>query len=194
MPSNEVENGFQIMLTNRGKALAAVDKSGYLKLKDATDHYLSLRANPAMATDLVYTFPAMAAAGQYLSTDAAGNLVWSAPSSADMQRLAYDADHDGVIDLAAGGTGASTAAGARAALGLGTAATLNIGTSVGNVVSVQAGGKLPLFDLDGQDVDAAIVRRCVERGWAEPWFNNPLKPDWLVCKLTDAGRRAATAP
>lgn len=53
----------------------------------------------------------------------------------------------------------------------------------------QAGGKLPLFDLDGQDVDAAIVRRCVDRGWAEPWFNNPLKPDWLVCKLTDAGRR-----
>jgi hypothetical protein len=58
----------------------------------------------------------------------------------------------------------------------------------------QAGGKLPLFDLDGQDVDAAIVRRCVDRGWAEPWFNNPLKPDWLVCKLTEAGRRVATAP
>lgn len=58
----------------------------------------------------------------------------------------------------------------------------------------QAGGKLPLFDLDGQDVDATVVHRCVERGWAEPWFNNPLKPDWLVCKLTDAGRRAATAP
>jgi hypothetical protein len=58
----------------------------------------------------------------------------------------------------------------------------------------QAGGKLPLFDLDGQDVDAAIVRRCVDRGWAEPWFNNPLKPDWLVCKLTDAGRRVAAGP
>ena len=58
----------------------------------------------------------------------------------------------------------------------------------------QPGGKLPLFDLDGQDVDATVVRRCVERGWAEPWFNNPLKPDWLVCKLTEAGRRAATAP
>jgi hypothetical protein len=58
----------------------------------------------------------------------------------------------------------------------------------------QAGGKLPLFDLDGQDVDAAIVRRCVDRGWAEPWFSNPLKPDWLVCKLTDAGRRVAAAP
>ena len=57
----------------------------------------------------------------------------------------------------------------------------------------QAGGKLPLFDLDGQDIDATVVRHCVERGWAEPWVNNPLKPDWLVCKLTDAGRRVATA-
>ena len=55
----------------------------------------------------------------------------------------------------------------------------------------QAGGKLPLFDLDGQAVAAAIVRRCLDRGWAEPWFSNPLKPDWLVCKLTEAGRRLA---
>ena len=57
----------------------------------------------------------------------------------------------------------------------------------------QPGGKLPLFDLDGQDVDPTVVRRCIERGWAEPWFNNPLKPDWLVCKLTAAGRRLAEA-
>ena len=55
----------------------------------------------------------------------------------------------------------------------------------------QPGGKLPLFDLDGQAVDAALVGRCIDRGWAEPWFNNPLKPDWLVCKLTEAGRRVA---
>jgi hypothetical protein len=53
----------------------------------------------------------------------------------------------------------------------------------------QPGGKLPLFDLDGQDVDPSVVRHCLERGWAEPWFNNPLKPDWLVCKLTEQGRR-----
>ena len=57
----------------------------------------------------------------------------------------------------------------------------------------QPGGKLPLFDLDGQAMAAAVVRRCLERGWAEPWFNNPLKPDWLVCKLTQTGRRLATA-
>jgi hypothetical protein len=57
----------------------------------------------------------------------------------------------------------------------------------------QAGGKLPLFDMDGQLVADDIVRHCLERGWAEPWFNNPLKPDWLVCKLTAAGRRLAEA-
>ena len=54
----------------------------------------------------------------------------------------------------------------------------------------QPGGKLPLFDLDGQEFEASIVRHCIERGWAEPWFSNPLKPDWLVCKLTASGRAA----
>jgi hypothetical protein len=57
----------------------------------------------------------------------------------------------------------------------------------------QPGGKLPLFDEDGQSVDVGLVRACIERGWAEPWFSNPLKPDWLVCKLTDAGRSAVEA-
>ncbi len=57
----------------------------------------------------------------------------------------------------------------------------------------QAGGKLPLFDMDGQIVAEDIVHRCLARGWAEAWFKNPLKPDWLVCKLTPAGRRLAEA-
>ncbi len=52
----------------------------------------------------------------------------------------------------------------------------------------QAGGKLPLFDGNGKRVGERTVRACIEQGWAEPWFNNPIKPDWLVCKLTDAGR------
>ena len=55
----------------------------------------------------------------------------------------------------------------------------------------QPGGKLPLFDLDGQTIAPQVVRACLKRGWAAPWFNNPLKPDWLVCKLTAAGRRLA---
>jgi hypothetical protein len=52
----------------------------------------------------------------------------------------------------------------------------------------QPGGKLPLFDQDGKRVDARTIRSCIEQGWAERWFANPLKPDWLVCRLTDAGR------
>lgn len=52
----------------------------------------------------------------------------------------------------------------------------------------QPGGKLPLFDANGQRVDPRTVRSCIENGWAEPWFNNPLKPGWLVCKLTKVGR------
>lgn len=52
----------------------------------------------------------------------------------------------------------------------------------------QAGGKLPLFDRQGQRFSAQTIRSCIERGWAEPWFDNPIKPDWLVCKLTEDGR------
>ncbi|WP_184798257.1 hypothetical protein [Nitrospirillum iridis] len=52
----------------------------------------------------------------------------------------------------------------------------------------QAGGKLPLFWADGSKVSAATVKACLAAGWAAPWFSNPLKPDWLVCRLTDAGR------
>src|SRR4051812_45356708 len=53
----------------------------------------------------------------------------------------------------------------------------------------QPGGKLPLFDSDGQHMHPALVRACVTHGWAEPWFGNPLKPDWLICKLTEKGRQ-----
>ena len=55
----------------------------------------------------------------------------------------------------------------------------------------QPGGKLPLFDEYGQQIDPRTIRACIDQGWAEPWFSNPLKPDWLVCKLTAAGRNVA---
>ena len=54
----------------------------------------------------------------------------------------------------------------------------------------QPGGKLPLFDENGQEIKAKIIRDCVSKGLAEPWFANPMKPDWLVCRLTEAGRQA----
>ncbi len=57
----------------------------------------------------------------------------------------------------------------------------------------QPGGKLPLFDEDGCAVGARTIKTCVREGWAEPWIRNPIKPDWLVCKITDAGRAALGA-
>ncbi|MFQ5954955.1 MAG: hypothetical protein ACE5JZ_07830, partial [Kiloniellales bacterium] len=57
----------------------------------------------------------------------------------------------------------------------------------------QPGGKLPLFDLDGRRVSPRTVASCIKQGWAEPWFANPLKPDWQVCKLTDTGRKTLAA-
>ena len=52
----------------------------------------------------------------------------------------------------------------------------------------EPGGKLPLFDESGQRVNERTIRSCIDQGWAERWFVNPIKPDWLVCKLTDRGR------
>lgn len=54
----------------------------------------------------------------------------------------------------------------------------------------QPGGKLPLFDRFGQQIDPRTVEACIQQGWAQPWFANPIKPDWLVCKLTASGRAA----
>ncbi len=51
----------------------------------------------------------------------------------------------------------------------------------------QPGGKLPLFDRNGAGIDRKTVESCIAKGWAAPWFANPTKPDWLVCKLTPSG-------
>ncbi len=53
----------------------------------------------------------------------------------------------------------------------------------------QPGGKLPLFYPDGREVPPRTVQACVANGWAEPWLPNPIKPEWLVCRLTDKGRK-----
>jgi len=52
----------------------------------------------------------------------------------------------------------------------------------------QPGGKLPLFDEDGRRVNVQVVKKCLDEGWAEPWFANQLKLDFMVCKLTKQGR------
>ncbi|HYH17173.1 MAG TPA: hypothetical protein VD995_01030 [Azospirillum sp.] len=58
----------------------------------------------------------------------------------------------------------------------------------------EPGGKLPLFDARGQRVNHQTVESCIKAGWAERWFDNPLKPDWLVCRLTESGRAVAAEP
>ena len=55
----------------------------------------------------------------------------------------------------------------------------------------EPGGKLPLFDREGQRYSKTTIESCLVNGWAEPWFSNPLQPNWLVCKLTDEGRKVA---
>lgn len=57
----------------------------------------------------------------------------------------------------------------------------------------QPGGKLPLFDDTGRRVKRRTIDSCLKAGWAERWFDNPLKPDWLVCRLTESGRTAVFA-
>jgi hypothetical protein len=54
----------------------------------------------------------------------------------------------------------------------------------------QPGGKLPLFDRDGREVSHKTIEACIAHGWAERWVANPIKPDWPVCRLTEAGYRA----
>jgi len=54
----------------------------------------------------------------------------------------------------------------------------------------EPGGKLPLFDRGGREVPRKTVEACIAHGWAEPWIRNPIKPDWLVCRLTADGFRA----
>lgn len=51
----------------------------------------------------------------------------------------------------------------------------------------QPGGKLPLFDANGLRIKAQTIRSCIEHGWCEAWYSNPIKPDWLVCRLTEVG-------
>ena len=53
----------------------------------------------------------------------------------------------------------------------------------------QPGGKLPLFDYSGKRIHPRTIQRCMKAGWIEPWFANPVKPDWQICKLTESGRR-----
>ena len=53
----------------------------------------------------------------------------------------------------------------------------------------QPGGKLPLFDEQGQEISHRTIEACVAHGWAKPWSRNPVRPGWFVCRLTEQGYR-----
>ena len=46
-----------------------------------------------------------------------------------------------------------------------------------------------LYTKNVQRINKKTINSCIKMGWATPWFDNPIKPDWLICKLTDEGRR-----
>lgn len=52
----------------------------------------------------------------------------------------------------------------------------------------EPGGKLPIFDLNGQRISRQTIQSCLDKGWCEPWTKNPILPNWLVCRLTDKGK------
>jgi hypothetical protein len=54
----------------------------------------------------------------------------------------------------------------------------------------EPGGKLPLFDRDGRKVPSRIIEACIAHGSAVPWIHNPIRPEWLVCRLTPKGYAA----
>lgn len=54
----------------------------------------------------------------------------------------------------------------------------------------EPGGKLPLFDEQGREIPRRTIEACIAHGWAELWGQNPVRADWLVCRLTAAGFRA----
>ena len=51
----------------------------------------------------------------------------------------------------------------------------------------EPGGKLPLFDESGREIPHRTIETCIAHGWAEAWIRNPVRPDWLVCRLTAQG-------
>jgi hypothetical protein len=55
----------------------------------------------------------------------------------------------------------------------------------------RAGGSLPIFDTEGQQISSRTVKSCVDRGWAER--KDKLTRDWQLCQLTPAGRRMLEA-
>ena len=48
-------------------------------------------------------------------------------------------------------------------------------------------GRLALFDRFGEPIDRKVIKTAIASGLAEPWFANPMRPQWTVCRLTPKG-------
>ena len=51
-------------------------------------------------------------------------------------------------------------------------------------------GRLALFDRFGEPVDKAVIKTAIKQGLAEPWFSSPMRPQWMVCRITPKGRES----
>ena len=54
----------------------------------------------------------------------------------------------------------------------------------------RADGRLAIFDTFGEPVDKGVIKSAIAAGLAEPWFSSPMRPQWMVCRLTPKGRDA----
>lgn len=48
--------------------------------------------------------------------------------------------------------------------------------------------RLALFDQFAEPIDKNLIKTAVASGFAEPWFASPMRPQWTVFRLTQAGR------
>ena len=55
-------------------------------------------------------------------------------------------------------------------------------------------GRLALFDQFGEPIDRKVVKTAIASGFAEPWFANPMRPQWTVCRLTAKGHEFLSRP
>ena len=55
-------------------------------------------------------------------------------------------------------------------------------------------GRLALFDQFGEPIDKKVVKSAIASGLAEPWFANPMRPQWTVCRLTKKGQDFLSRP
>jgi len=159
------------LLTPAGGDLYLISNTGTLQFHDgATVQELvgiAESLTPAQGDILYYDGSAWVmltpgTTGEYLETQGAGaNPQWSSPAgSGDMLKATYDTDANSVIDIGAGGTGATTASGARTALSAqlasGTLDAVTAGTYAGST-SITTLGTVATGTWQGTAIAAGYI-------------------------------------